>query len=156
MQNSNAAFVSDKEPAAFVSQGQTIDSDLDRLLPQEADDSTIRKKASTLFDQLELHIENYYSDVRVAITPAMESELSRFSSPHLSEPLVAFLNSTSRPRQLIKHSLAFHVISLTSAAGESTRSLLPLGIVEMARAVNKRKPTPGMHNFLPFINGCPS
>jgi hypothetical protein len=66
-------------------------------------------------------------------------------------PLVAFLDSTSRPRQLIKHSLAFHVNNLTSAAVDSTRSLLPPEIVEMVKAVNKRKPTPGTHIFLPFI-----
>lgn len=150
-QRSNAGFVSDKETAtAVVAPRPTIDDDLDRLLPQEADDNTVRKKAATLFDQLELHVENYYRDVKVSITPTMESELSRFSSPHLSEPLVAFLNSTSRPRELIKHSLAFYVISLTSAAGESTRSLLPLEIVEMVRASSKRKTTPGKHNMLPF------
>jgi hypothetical protein len=151
MQKSNPGFLSDKESAAVVTQRQTIDSDLDRLLPQEADDSTVRKKASTLFDQLELHVENYYRDVQVSITPAMESELSRSSSPYLSVPLVAFLDSTSRPRQLIKHSLAFHVNNLTSAAVDSTRSLLPPEIVEMVKAVNKRKPTPGTHIFLPFI-----
>lgn len=147
--------MSDKEPAAIITQRETIDSELDRLLPQEADDSTVRKKTSTLFDQLELHVENYYSDVKVPITPTMESELSRFSSPHLSEPLVAFLNSTSRPRQLIKHSLAFHVINLTSVAGEGTRSLVAPDIVETVRTVNKCKPTPGRHSFLPFINEGP-
>lgn len=147
MEKSNPGFLPDKESAVVITQGQNIDSDLDRLLPQEADDSTVRKKASTLFDQVELHVENYYRDVKVSITPAMERELSRFSSPHLSEPLVAFLNSTSRPRQLIKHSLAFHVISLTLATGESSRSLVPPEIVEMVKTVNRRKPTPGRQIF---------
>jgi hypothetical protein len=143
-QRSHAGFVADKEAATTaVAQQPTVDDDLDRLLPQEADDNTVRKKAATLFDQLELHVENYYRDVKVTITPTMESELSRFSSRHLSEPLVAFLNSTSRPRELIKHSLAFYVLSLTSATGESTRSLLPPEIVEMVSTLNKRKTTPG-------------
>jgi hypothetical protein len=140
------AFISDKErpPVAVATLQRTIDNDLDSLLPQEADDNTMRTKASTLFDQFELHVENYYRDVKVSIPPAMESELSRFSSPHLSEPLVAFLNSTSRPMTLIKHSLAVHVISLTSTTGESARSLLPQELVGMARTVNLRNPTAGL------------
>lgn len=122
-------------------------NDLDSLLPQEADDNTIRNKASTLFDQLQLHVENFYHDVKVPITPVMEAELSRYSSSYLSESLVAVLNSTSSPTTVIKHCLAYHVMNLTSATTVGlTRSLLPPEISEMVSAMNKgptRKPTPG-------------
>lgn len=152
-QKSPPAFTSDKKtlPIAVAPPQRTIDNDLDSLLPQEADDNTVRRKASTLFDQFELHVENYYQDVKVSIPPAMESELSRFSSPHLSEPLVAFLNSTSRPMTLLKHSLAFHVMSLTSATGENARSLLPQELVGMVRTVNLRKPTAGLLHIMSHL-----
>jgi hypothetical protein len=139
-------FISDKKkpPLDVAASQRNIDNDLDSLLPQEADDNTVRGKVSTLFDQFELHIENYYRDVRVSIPPAAESELSRFSSPHLSEPLVALLNSTSRPMTVIKHGLAFHVMSLTLATGESARTLLPQELVGVARILNQRTPTAGL------------
>jgi hypothetical protein len=145
-QQSPPGFTSDKKmpPVAVATSQRNIDNDIDSLIPQEADDNTVRGKASTLFDQFELHVENYYRDVKVSIPPTMESELSRFSSPHLSEPLVAFLNSTSRPMTLIKHSLAFHVMSLTSATGESARTLLPRELVGMVRTLNQPTPTAGL------------
>jgi hypothetical protein len=139
-------FISDKKkpPLDVATSQRNIDNDLDSLLPQEADDKTVGEKVSTLFDQFQLHVENYYRDVKVSISPAAESELSRFSSPHLSEPLVAFLNSTSRPMTLIKHGLVFHVMSLTVATGESSRTLLPQELVGVARILNQRTPTAGL------------
>jgi hypothetical protein len=144
---SPSTYVSDKEvmmTSGVAAQRPASPNDLDNLLPQEADDNTVRKKASTLFDQFELHVENFYHDVKVPITPAMEAELSRFSSPHFPEPLVALLKSTSSPTTLIKHCMAHYVITLTSPTTVGpTRSLLPPEISEMVGAMNTRKPTRG-------------
>jgi hypothetical protein len=120
-----------KDPSIPAESKLTIEA----VLPQQADDNTVRRRVSSMFDSIELHVENFYREGIVPINPTTESELSRFGTPFLSKPIVAFLETTSRTRRLIKHCLAFHVISMTSTSMKNNKSLLPPEVSLMLNAI---------------------
>ncbi|KAF2470559.1 uncharacterized protein BDR25DRAFT_342887 [Lindgomyces ingoldianus] len=93
------------------------------VLPQAADDRTVKEKASLLFDQVQLHVENFYRDVHASITPSMESGLSRFGTG--TENTAEMLQDSSRPTVVIKHALMAYVLSITSPFGGSDTALFP-------------------------------
>lgn len=67
------------------------------LLPQQADDATVQSRFSTLYDQIELHAENFYKDASPMIPPAIEGALSRYDTPLLGAPLAARLEESPVP-----------------------------------------------------------
>jgi hypothetical protein len=109
----------------------------ENFLPQQADDGTVKAKVLTIFDQVSLHVDNFYRDAEISVTPSAESQLSRFSTPFLSRPLAGFLESTPRKSRLIKHALAYHIINMTAASCEYSMKLLPLEISLMLTALGK-------------------
>jgi hypothetical protein len=94
-------------------------------LPQSADDQTIRSAVKTLFDQVELHVENFYRDSAVAMTESLQAELLRVDSPHLSTSIVTFLPQARSQTALIKHCLLSYIVASVSTDDDSVQSLLP-------------------------------
>lgn len=94
-------------------------------LPQSADDKTIRVSVKTLFDQVEVHVENFYRDSAVPMTEALETGLTRVDSPHLPESIVALLPRARSQIALIKHCLLSYIVASISTDDNSVPSLLP-------------------------------
>lgn len=99
----------------------------DETIPQQADDASVASRFSTLYDQIELHIENFYQDASPLIPPEVEGALSRYDTPLLSSPLTARLEESPRVRTILKHVLSYEICTTTISptSGRYQRSLLP-------------------------------
>lgn len=99
-----------------------------RDLPQPAPDDTVRMNARTLFHQIELHVENFYVDVRRAessLTPDIMEEIEEFDDRTLPAPILTLIRQTSKPTSVIKRALAQHIISNISISDMKQTSFLP-------------------------------
>lgn len=97
-------------------------------LPQPAADDTLRMNVRTLFHQLELHVENFYADVRPAessLTPDAMEEIEEFDDRTLPAPILTLMRQASKPTTVIKRALAQHVVSNISVADMKQTSFLP-------------------------------
>lgn len=112
------------------------------FLPQQADDMEVQRRLSTILDQIDQHVENFYSNIIVPLNSTLEADLSRFETSQLSQPLAACVANTSSPTVLIKHCLAFHIFNLTVAPGKGTQPLLPPEIAGMVSAVYNKSLSP--------------
>lgn len=112
-------------------------------LPQSADDTTTRSSVKTLFDQVELHVENFYRDSAVSMTENVQAELLRVDSPHLPESIVALMPRARSQTALIKHCLLSYIVASISTDDNSVQSLLPQDyatLPHLARASAQKKP----------------
>jgi hypothetical protein len=114
-------------------------------LPQSESDGTIRSSVKALFDQIELHVENFYRNTAVSISPEMQRELMKVDSSYLPDSVVGLLSQTRTPTMLIKHCLAHLIISRITADSDAPASFLPVDFVALPRAMggtraNKDKP----------------
>lgn len=111
-------------------------------LPQPADDKTVRSAVGTLFEQVELHVENYYRDSAVSVSEGMQAQLLRVDSPHLPDSVVALLPRARSQTALIKHCLLSYIVASISTDDDSVPSLLPADYVtlpHLARATGQKK-----------------
>lgn len=110
------------------------------LLPQQADDATIQSRFSTLFDQIELHAENFYKDASPMIPPQTEAALSRYDTPYLGAPLAARLEESPRATTILKHVLAYEIAAttLTCFTQDRKRSLLPPPLLALLQDLESR------------------
>ena len=120
-------------PVVSVAPAGTFD-----FLPQQADDAEVQRKLSTVTDQIDQHVENFYSNRNIPLDATLEAELSRFETSQLPQPLAACFEYAASPTVLIKHCLAFHIFNLTLAPGEGTHPLLPPELAGMVGAVYNR------------------
>jgi len=123
----------DQTQALNPSSNPTIS--IETILPQQADDATVKQKVLILFDQVELHVDNFYHEDAVQLTPEQEGALSKFGTPALSKPLVSLLETATRRNRLIKHCLAFYAVSLVTPSDRS-RGLLPYELHAMLSATS--------------------
>lgn len=111
-------------------------------IPQSADDKTIRSSVKTLFDQVEVHVENFYRDSVVSLTESQKAELRRVDSPHLPESIVALLPRARSQTALIKHCLLSYIVASISTDDNSVQSLLPADyatLPHLSRAAKQKK-----------------
>ncbi|KAJ5738038.1 hypothetical protein N7493_001193 [Penicillium malachiteum] len=96
------------------------------FVPQSADDGTVSNKIESLFDQISLHIDNYY--VRLASDPLLTNEekesISRYDSPFIPESLASLLSVGKTQRAALTHALAYTLLEAIRPASDSG-SLLP-------------------------------
>ncbi|KAK5077492.1 hypothetical protein LTR70_009696 [Exophiala xenobiotica] len=118
------------------------------FLPQQADDAEVQRKLSTVIDQIDQHVENFYSNRNIRLNANLEDELSRFETSELAQPLAACFEHTTNPTALIKHCLAFHIFNLTLAPGEGTQPLLPAELAGTIAAVYNKSLSPSTSNDL--------
>lgn len=99
----------------------------EQVLPQSLDDHTIQNSVKVLFDQIQLHVENFYFNPQESIKISLEGHerLSELQTPHLPGPLVDCMKSSRSVLPVIKHCLAYQVVQ-GMTAGQQPR-LLPLG-----------------------------
>ncbi|KAI6906417.1 hypothetical protein KC318_g2925 [Hortaea werneckii] len=99
----------------------------EQVLPQSLDDHAIQNSVKVLFDQIQLHVENFYFNPQesIKIPPEAHERLSELQTPHLPGPLVDCMKSSRSVLPVIKHCLAHQVVQ-GMMAGQQPR-LLPLG-----------------------------
>ena len=124
------------------------------FLPQQAGDAEVAAKLSTVIDQVDQHVENFYANNNVPLSASIEAELSRFETSQLPQPLAACFEVTGNPTALIKHCLAFHIFNLTIAPGEGTQPLLPPELSSMVAAVYNRSLSPSTSKGIDTIVKC--
>ncbi|KAH0844993.1 hypothetical protein FOPE_09613 [Fonsecaea pedrosoi] len=119
------------------------DVNVDAFLPQQTDDATVKQRVLLLFDQIELHVDNYYSEQPVQLTADEQNELSRFGTPELPMPLGALLETSHRKVTVIKHCLAYHAVQLVTPS-HSSDCILPYEVSNMLLLAT---PKPNDRNF---------
>lgn len=96
-------------------------------LPQPADDSTLRHKAKTLLQQIDLHVENFYSDA--SPTSQLDSNalsaVQYYDTNLLLSSLATLLSTSKSKKALIKHCLAHLILSKTDFNNPGSHSILP-------------------------------
>ncbi|KAK5679135.1 hypothetical protein LTS10_008794 [Elasticomyces elasticus] len=93
-------------------------------LPQGDDDRTIQTTVKALFDQVQLHVENFYITADVHIHGDLAAALSVLSTPYLPRPITTVMASSRSQLPVVKHCLAYLVAE--SMSGNRDLSLLPL------------------------------
>jgi hypothetical protein len=93
-------------------------------LPQSADDKTVSRDVKTLFDQIELHVDNYYTKANVRIDSSMSQALAQFNDDNLPESIDALLANPQTTLATIKHCIAKTLVARMSP-GYERMSLLP-------------------------------
>ncbi|KAK5737561.1 hypothetical protein LTR17_006608 [Elasticomyces elasticus] len=109
-------------------------------LPQGDDDRTIQTTVKALFDQVQLHVENFYITADVHIHSDLAAALSVLSTPYLSGPITTVMASSRSHLPVVKHCLAYLVAE--SMSGNRDLSLLPLSyraVVKDSTRFNEEK-----------------
>jgi hypothetical protein len=109
-----------------------------RHLPQPADDVSIVTTIETLCQQIELHVDNFYSNVEPPLDSV--SEMTHALLLEIDTGLIqptfpdAIMNSRSK-RTLVKQALAYLILSNITIEEGSPGSLLPQDVAELQRSL---------------------
>lgn len=100
--------------------------DLTPYIPESADDSTICMRIQTFFDQVGLHIDNFYSrpDSTIRLNQEDTARISEYDSPFLGTSLASLLSNARIKRTVLTHALVHNLVQ-SIHPGTQTRSLLP-------------------------------
>ena len=119
-------------------------------LPQPADDTKLRQGVRTLYDRLELHVENFYTDSRTPGSSQATGDkiwraaLQKLGTPYLPVPLESLSQQAEAMTVVINHCLAYLVISGIDAHTESPFPFLPAEVTAVPRgAARGDKNRPG-------------
>jgi hypothetical protein len=126
----------EKPPPAGPSLGGAAGAGWEQHLPQSESDNTIRTSVKALFDQIELHVENFYRNATVSMNPEMQAEIMKIDSNYLPDSVVGLLPQTKTPTMLIKHCLAQLIVSRITPDSETSASFLPADFVALPRAMS--------------------
>ena len=121
--------VYEKPKRVHMTRSNRDTSEYERYLPPSADDKAIEQRTKNTFDQIELHVENYYQNTSNTGTRPDDRELASFNSPYLPKSLASMLSHSRDGNKLIKHVLAYLVISSISPGAKPGSSLLPAEFV---------------------------
>ncbi|KAK4542173.1 hypothetical protein LTR36_007020 [Oleoguttula mirabilis] len=113
----------------------------EQYLPQSLDDRTVQGSVKTLFDQVQLHVENFYANADVKLTPDVANNLSKLQTPHLPDHVASVIASSKTALPIIKHCLAYLVTQSISIGTGSPHTLLPPAYVVVA--TSPKIPTKG-------------
>lgn len=121
---------------------------VDDYLPQPADDKTVQTRTKTIFDQIELFVENFCQSKLSSGAGEVSAELSAFDSPNLSKPLVSSLPRVKDAHSLIKHSLVHFIMCQISPATATEKTLLPADLALLFDATNVNARKAGQLDFI--------
>ena len=112
----------------------------ENFLPRSADDRDVKTRASTLLDQIDFHVENFYKSRRASRDSLKEASVQIFDSGLLPKPLFSVLLESKNVVPILKHTLAFVITDAISATAHARWSLLPDDFVLLPRAVASVRP----------------
>lgn len=119
---------------------QSSSSDITSFLPPAAHDNAVQSRVSTLFGEIQRHVEIYYRDVHASITPSIEPELARFGAKDVN--MVELLQDCSSPTTALKHALAAYVLGITGPKREEDGETLFPEELNGVRVRNEDDTTP--------------
>lgn len=99
-------------------------------LPQPADDRTIQNQVKTLFDQIELHVDNYYRKANVGLDDSMRQALVQLDTGELPMPIEELAQNPRMALAVIKHCIAGLLVKRMTPEANSFASLLPRHLSE--------------------------
>ena len=145
----------EKPKRAHMTRSNIDTSEYERYLPPSADDKAIEQRTMNTFDQIELHVENYYQNISNTSTRPNDRELASFNSPYLPKSLASMLSHSRDGTTLIKHVLAYLVISSISPSAKPGSSLLPAEFVGLPTSTASTEfgpaPKPGKNPIAHWI-----
>jgi hypothetical protein len=118
-------------------------------LPQPADDTKLHQGVETLYNRLELHVENFYTDSPAASSSQASDDnrwsaaLQKLGTPYLPAPVESLLQQARATTVVIKHCLTYLVISGIDAHTDGPFSFLPEEVTAVPRGAvrgDKSKP----------------
>ena len=109
----------------MVTEHPTTLSAFESHLPQPADDATVNARVKTTFDQIELHVENFYQRSAESATKKMSGSIAMFDSQTLPESLTSLLEQSTNATPILKHALIYFTTTNISLSGKSQPMLLP-------------------------------
>jgi hypothetical protein len=112
---------------------------LEDHLVRSLDDRTIVKEVSTLIEQVELHVENYYCHSAKNI-PHEEAgvQLPTFDSSYLPSPLNVLLKDHRSTIPALKHTLVRLILDSISVASDPEKTYLPREFVLIHNKIGSR------------------
>ena len=123
--------VSDKQPMAV---------DLDKILPQPADDGTLTQEVSAFFTLIDGHVENFYHDMLIGgIAETSErankpSALPRGLSVQRAVDIDQLLSNPKSRVQAIACLICAEILDSIDPFGDPQRSLLPPVVTSFLRS----------------------
>jgi hypothetical protein len=94
------------------------------IIPQPADDETVRRRVLTLIDHAGLHVDNYYTTASPALSPDAIAKLNKFDSGFLPMDVGMVLGERKSQRQVITHILVYKLLQAIRPGGELLPPLL--------------------------------
>lgn len=120
---------SDSSPAA---------SKLDSHLQPSEDDSTIRNDVLEVWEQIDIHVDNYYKPSAVSVPPETRAEIEMLS-PTDSQILIDLLTRSSNCLPVIKHILTAKMLDRIAAEGNPSATFLPSDYVTFPSTLERLK-----------------
>ena len=123
--------------------------DWTRHLPQPADDEFITRTIETIYQQIELHVDNFYSNATPSSDRVSESAralLSEMDTGLVRPPLPEAMTKYRHKKTLVKQTLARLILSNITIEDGCPGSLLPRDVAELQRSlqnVNDHQTKPG-------------
>jgi hypothetical protein len=99
----------------------------------------MRSSAEALFNDIDLHVENYYRNAEISISSGLRTELMKVHSRYLPDSVVSLLSRTKTSKLLIKHCLAYLIVSRITADSDAPASFLPEDFVALPRAISRTR-----------------
>ena len=136
-----------EKPVAVVGVAKT--GTWEQHLDQAESDPSITRTVKTLFEQIELHVENYYRDAQVNLTPETEQELMEVDSPNLPDAIKGLMPQTRMPTLLIKHCIANSIIDHITPGSGAADSFLPADYTALPSILSNTRTTASKPGKLP-------
>ena len=120
---------------------------VDVHLPSPADDESIAAGLETLFENIGMHVDNYYVKQAIRLNQETATNLAAYDSARLPAPLAQLLGQARSGRPLITHVMTRVMLNAIDPAGDARSSVLPLELVGLPHAMEnpdtKRPAKPG-------------
>ncbi|KAL4936967.1 hypothetical protein BDV06DRAFT_203890 [Aspergillus oleicola] len=134
------------EPVAVLPKGSNTHYDqgkpdafaLASIIPQPADDDTVRTRILAVIDQASLHVDNYYApgSAPIQLTRDQSELLERYDTGELPAPVETLLGQMGVQRQVITHVLVHTLLKGIMSSGE----LLPAALANPPQTTGASSP----------------
>lgn len=95
-----------------TSASNTVPLDLSPFVAEAADDSAVCTRIQTFFDQVSLHVDNYYSrpGLQRQLTSDMVARINGYDSSLLGTTLATLLSNSRSQRPILTHTLLYAIL----------------------------------------------
>ncbi|KAL9616396.1 MAG: hypothetical protein Q9160_008722 [Pyrenula sp. 1 TL-2023] len=113
-------------------------SKLDSHFQPSEDDSTIRNDVLEVWEQIDIHVDNYYKSSAISVPTETRAEIETLS-PSDSQMLIDLLNRSSNCLPVIKHILTAKMLARIAAEGDPEATFLPRDYVTFPSTLERLK-----------------